>query len=233
MKKLISNGISNAKTKKNFLETHILYLAPHKQNSKNINICPNASESCIEACLYTAGRGAFNSIQNARKARTEMYINNRQEFCNKIASELILLDKKAKRIGGKIAVRLNGTSDLDFISILKNRTNLDLLNDLTNLVFYDYTKIIGKVLKYAGTPYKLTFSRTEKNEKECLTALENNTPVAVVFHHRIILPKKYFGKKVLDGDEADDLMLNSGAVILGLKAKGRAKKDTSGFVVTI
>jgi hypothetical protein len=231
MKKLISNGATNAKTKKNFLETHILYLSPYTQNSKGINLCPNATQSCILACLFTAGRGAFNSIQEARKNRTEFYLNNRQQFCEQIANELILLNKKAEKKGGKIAVRLNGTSDLDFIAIIKNRTGLDILNDLTNLVFYDYTKIIGKILKYKGTNYKLTFSRTETNESDCLIALSNGAPVAVVFDHKKDLPTNYLGTNVVDGDEADDLMLESGSIILGLKAKGRAKKDLLGFVV--
>lgn len=231
MKKLISKGTTNAKTAKNFLETHILYLSPYTQNSKGVNLCPNATQSCILACLFTAGRGAFNSIQEARKNRTEFYLNNRQQFCEQIAKELILLNKKAEKNGSKIAVRLNGTSDLDFIAIIKNRTGLDILNDLTNLVFYDYTKIIGKVLKYKGTNYKLTFSRTETNEADCLTALKNGSPVAVVFDHKNDLPNTYLGTAVIDGDEADDLMLKSGSVILGLKAKGRAKKDLLGFVV--
>jgi hypothetical protein len=231
MKKLISKGTTNAKTAKNFLETHILYLSPYTQNSKGINLCPNATQSCILACLFTAGRGAFNSIQEARKNRTELYLNNRQQFCEQIAKELILLNKKAEKNGSKIAVRLNGTSDLDFIAIIKNRTGLDILNDLKNLVFYDYTKIIGKVLKYKGTNYKLTFSRTEENEADCLTALKNGSPVAVVFDHKKDLPSNYLGTAVIDGDEADDLMLESGSIILGLKAKGRAKKDVLGFVV--
>jgi hypothetical protein len=231
MKKLISKGSTNAKTKKNILETHILYLSPYNQNSKGINLCPNATESCILACLFTAGRGAFNSIQEARKNRTEMYLNNRQEFCEQIAKELRLLNKKAEKKGGKIAVRLNGTSDLDLISIVNNRLKMDILNDFPNLEFYDYTKILGKVLKYKGSRYNLTFSRTETNENEAFTALLMGVNVAVVFDHKKDLPANYLGTQVIDGDASDDLMLNVSGKILGLKAKGRAKKDTLGFVV--
>jgi hypothetical protein len=231
MKKLISNGGTNAKTKKNFLETHILYMSPYTQNSKGVNLCPNATQSCILACLFTAGRGAFNSIQEARKNRTEMYLNNRQEFCEQIAKELRLLNKKAEKKGGKIAVRLNGTSDLDLISIVNNRVGIDILNDFPNLEFYDYTKILGKVLKYKGSRYTLTFSRTESNEDDAFRALLSGTNVAVVFDHKKPMPNSYLGSKVVDGDEADDLMLNLEGVVLGLKAKGKAKKDTFGFVV--
>jgi hypothetical protein len=231
MKKLISKGDTNAKTSKNFLETHILYLSPYTQNSKGINLCPDATISCIKACLFTAGRGAFNSIQQARINRTEMYLNNRQEFCEQIAKELFLLNKKATKNGKKIAVRLNGTSDLDLIAIVNNRCKIDILNDFPNLEFYDYTKILGKVLKYKGSRYTLTFSRNELNESECLQALENWANVAVVFDHKKEMPKKYLGTSVIDGDNADDLMLVNKGIILGLKAKGQAKKDTYGFVV--
>lgn len=231
MKKLISKGTTNAKTAKNILETHILYMSPYNQNSKGVNLCPNASEGCILGCLFTAGRGAFNSIQQARKNRTELYLNNRQEFCERIFKELQLLDKKAQNKGAKIAVRLNGTSDLDFVGIIKNRLGINILDEFQNLEFYDYTKILGKVEKYAGTRYKLTFSRAEDNEADAIKALKFGVPVSVVFHHKNELPKTYLGTMVIDGDKADDLMLDSGAVILGLKAKGRAKKDLTGFVV--
>jgi hypothetical protein len=231
MKKLLSKGDTNAKTSKNFLETHILYMSPYNQNSKGVNLCPNATQSCILACLFTAGRGAFNSIQEARKNRTELYLNNRQQFCERIAHELRLLNAKATKKGQKIAVRLNGTTDLDLIAVINNRVGIDILKDFTMLEFYDYTKVLGKVKKYAGTSYKLTFSRAETNEAEALEALTYGVPVAVVFDHKNPMPKTYLGRMVIDGDSADDLMLTSGAVILGLKAKGRAKKDTLGFVV--
>lgn len=177
MKTLLSKGTSNAKTAKNILETHILYMSPYTQNSKGINICTKASKGCILGCLFTAGRGAFNSIQEARKNRTELYLNNRAEFCERIFKELQLLNIKAEKKGAKIAVRLNGTSDLDFIGIIKNRLGVDILETFHNLEFYDYTKILGKVEKYAGTRYKLTFSRAEDNESEAKKALMYGVPV--------------------------------------------------------
>ena len=38
--------------------------------------------------------------------------------------------------------------------------------------------------------------------------------------------------KVVDGDKSDLEMLKYNGVILGLKAKGEAKKDATGFVIT-
>jgi hypothetical protein len=229
-RKLLSPGFTNAKTKKNELESFILYLSPADQNSKGINICPAATAECIKLCLNTSGHGAFNSVQRSRIERTEFYLNDRINFINKILNELYSINKKAEKKGEKIAVRLNGTSDLDFIAIIKNRTGIDILEDMPNILFYDYTKLIGKVRKYAGTNYVLTFSRSETNEAECLEALSLGANIAAVFYKT--LPAEYMGRPVLDGDTSDLVMINNRSTILGLKAKGRAKKvKESGFVI--
>ena len=57
----------------------------------------------------------------------------------------------------------------------------------------------------------------------------NGMNVAVVFRKE--LPATYLGRKVINGDETDLRFLDEKNVIVGLKAKGKAKKDTSGFVV--
>ena len=51
--------------------------------------------------------------------------------------------------------------------------------------------------------------------------------VTVVFDK---LPETYMGLPVFDADDTDLRFLDPKGVVLGLKAKGRAKKDTSGFV---
>jgi len=233
--RLLSAGISNAKTKKNELKTFILYLAPYKQNFKGVNICPKASKGCAAACLFTAGRGAFNNVQNARINKTNFYIENKPLFIKKLASEIIRETAKAKKNGEQIAFRLNGTSDVDFVYLLEKYAGLDILDLVYNIskptaVFYDYTKILGKVKKYIDHPnYVLTFSRAEDNEKEALQALEMGANVSAVFSHE--LPTHYKGFKVVDGDSSDLVMLNHSGVILGLRAKGKARKDASGFTI--
>ena len=47
------------------------------------------------------------------------------------------------------------------------------------------------------------------------------------------LPETFLGKKVVDGDTNDLRFLDEKGIVVGLKAKGSAKKDTSGFVVHI
>ena len=233
---LISPGSTNAKTAKNDLLSAILFLAPAEQNSKGINICP-AADTCKLPCLFTAGRGRFSDVQQARIARTELYIRDRQIFADLLLKEISKLYTKAVNIGAKVAVRLNGTSDLDFLAILKNRTGIDVLeaygttleDSAPGLVFYDYTKLIGKVRKYAGTKYTLTFSYQPGNEADCIEALSLGCNVAAVFRKE--LPAAYFGAPVVDGDSSDIVMLEESGKVLGLKAKGPAKKDRSGFVI--
>ena len=234
-KKLLSNGNSNAKTAKNSLKTFILYLSPYNQNSKKINICPRASKGCAAACLFTAGRGSFNSVKNSRINKTEYYLNDKKKFINQLAKEITTKHKTALKKGEKIAFRLNGTSDLDFIYLLKKHASLDI-ETLQNAVFYDYTKILGKVKKYIDHKnYFVTFSRAEDNEAETLEALKIGSNVSAVFNvgKDQPLPKKYKGFNVIDGDKSDIVMIYNKNSILGLRAKGDAKKDKSNFVINL
>ena len=228
-KNLLSKGISNAKTKKNSSDTYILYLAPYKQNSLKINICPKASKGCAAACLFSAGRGKFSNVVKARINKTEYFLRDKNGFINQLAKELIKINNKAILSGSKTLIRLNGTSDLDFIYMLKKYANFDIDN-FSGLHFYDYTKILGKVKKYINNKnYTLTFSRAEDNEAETLQALNLGANVSAVFKSN--LPKNYKGFAVVDGDKSDDIMTETKGIILGLRAKGDAKKDTSGFVI--
>lgn len=227
---LLSKGTSNAKTAKNSLKTFILYLSPYNLNSKGINICPKASKGCAAACLYTAGRGAFSNVQKARQNKTEYYLRDKQGFINNLAFQIMKEYSKAKRTNTKIAFRLNGTSDIDFIYLLQKYASLDIATLQDHAIFYDYSKILGKCKKYLGHPnYVLTFSRAEDNEKETEEAIKLGINVSAVFSDD--LPNTYKGAKVVDGDESDLVMIYNKGVILGLKAKGKAKKDTSGFVI--
>ena len=223
--KLLSEGYSNAKTKKNTRETLILYLSPAKQNSKGINLCPKASMGCLMACLYTAGHGKFTNTQNARMNRTEYYLADRFLFLEQIASEI---NKKAKKTNGELAIRLNGTSDVKLVEMITSMYEI-----ANNVVFYDYTKIptkAGDKVLPSGHRYMVCFSRSEDNEQTALEILQNGGVVSMVFAKE--LPSEYKGFKVIDGDDRDDLMLDcQHSTIIGLKAKGDAKKDKSGFVI--
>lgn len=241
-KNLLSKGTTNAKTAKNTLDTFILYLAPATQNSRGADLCPYRSQGCTAACLFTAGRGKFGSVKDARINRTEYLLSDPKTFLAQLALELKAINKRYQKRGETAAVRLNGTSDRDFVYLLKKRAGLDVLQ-LEALKFYDYTKDPHRVKRYAGSNYILTFSRAEDNEPQALEILQNGGIVSAVFADR--LPQFYKGYEVIDGDQSDDLMIKAAqavnvlkrtrkgqGIILGLKAKGDAKKDASGFVIT-
>lgn len=223
---LLSKGETNAKTAKNELSTLILYLAPLAQNSQGRNLCPKASDGCAAACLFSAGRGTLNLVKRARMNRTEYFLADRLGLLAQAAKEI---NKAAAKVE-TLAVRLNGTSDVRLVEMLTERHDI-----AANVVFYDYTKILSKAVKYARQPlpsghrYVVTFSRSEKNEAEALEALKAGANVAAVFLGD--LPPTWGGAPVVDGDASDVVMLETSGAVLGLKAKGKAKKDTTGFVI--
>jgi hypothetical protein len=228
VQKLLSDGSTNAKTTKNSIKTFILYLTPGQVGNKNM--CPMASKGCLSACLYTAGRGAFSNVQKARLKKTEFFIANKVKFILQLSNEIMKQYVKAKKGGYKIAFRLNGTSDIDFIFMLQKYANLDINSLSDYATFYDYTKILTKAIRYKDHKnYTVTFSRSESNHTETDEAIKLGINVAAVFNGG--LPQKYKGAIVIDGDQSDLMMLYNKGVILGLKAKGKARKDTSGFVI--
>jgi hypothetical protein len=229
IKKLLSDGTSNAKTKKNSRPTKILYLHPSKIEGKEM--CPFASEGCRMSCLNTAGLGGvYPSIQEARINKTRYYVTNKMAFYDQLQKEI---NNFAKRHAGEVAIRLNGTSDQPFVETL---IVAQMRQIAPNVIFYDYTKNPKKAgvrLLPSGHKYIVTFSHSEKDDSlnNTLNVLNNGGIAAVVFNK---LPNEWNGYNVVDGDASDDLMIDlKPGTIIGLKAKGKAKKDKSGFVVQL
>jgi hypothetical protein len=231
IKNLLSSGYSNAKTKKNSSKTFILYLAPYTQNKLGFNLCPKASAGCSASCLFTAGRGKFSNVQSARINKANYFLEERENFINQLASEILKQYAKAKRERYKVLFRLNGTTDIDFISLLQRYASLDITTLKDYAHFYDYTKVIKYIQRHNDKPnVTYTFSRSEVNNSELPLALTLGANISVVF--KGYLPKTHWGIEVIDGDAGDDVMIKHQGKVLGLLAKGDAKKDNSGFVVT-
>jgi len=227
VKNLLSQGSTNAKTAKNEIETFILYLAPSDIIGTH-NLCPFASEGCRKACLYSAGRGAFSNVQQSRINKTKFWAHDREAFYIQLANEILAIHSKTVN---QVAIRLNGTSDVDHLGLIFRYTGINFLSaEYSNILFYDYTKSIKQIEKYKGTNYKLTFSLSETNQTEAIKVLLDGGNIAAVFSGE--LPQSYKGFKVIDGDKTDLRYFDPSNVIVGLKAKGQAKKDTSGFVIT-
>lgn len=225
---------TNAKTvkgqKKGYL-TAILYLAPAFE-SQAINVCAHASAGCKAACLYSAGRGRMPSVYEARIQKTLEFAANPRAFVEQLAKDVKKAITKAKNKKMIPCVRLNGTSDLPWEN-MGGEEKESLMARFPNVQFYDYTKNAKRAIAFAlgkmPKNYHLTFSKSECNGSDCIKVLKAGGNVAVVFSGK--LPSSYLGFPVVDGDESDLRFLDGQGVVVGLKAKGDAKKDESGFVV--
>lgn len=226
---------SNAKTVKGdnggeYL-TAIMYLTPWK--SAGINVCPMAEEAaCIDGCLNTAGRGQMSSVAKGRARKTEWFARDRQGFMRQLVKDILAFAKYCDGKGVQACVRLNGTSDIRWETIKIDGTNGQTLFDIFPTVqFYDYTKIANRKVP---ANYHLTFSYSAANPryaKQVEIALSRGMNMAVVFRKKESIPTSFMGLPTIDGDRDDLRFLDAANSIVALYAKGKAKHDTTGFVV--
>lgn len=223
-------GTASAKTikgqKLNFL-TAILYLKPDH------HICAMAKlAGCLIPCLQSAGRGAFNTIQRQRLAKTDYFKEHQTAFMLSMCADIWSMHRKALRMGFTLLVRPNGTSDIPWenIVVIDGKNIFQLFPDVQ---FYDYTKHPSRNLqgKTSGN-YDLTYSYSgitpiQITHKGLLNP--NNSRVAVVFKNREDIPATFRGWNVIDGDNTDVRHIEPRTVVVGLYAKGKAKRDISGF----
>ena len=238
--RLLSTG--NPKTLKGMdagFNTYILHLAP--ADVSGFEVCPKRTAGCTAACLNLAGRGGMfkkgevtNVIQEARKRKTVQFKTDRASFMQDLVADIELAIKQSKRLGLTPVFRLNGTSDLSWekYSVARNGTLFsNIFEAFSEVQFYDYTKFLGR--RVAGIAnYTLTFSAADGNESDVYRAISEGYNIAVVFGIKKTqpMPESYLGLPVFNGDDSDLRFLDPKGVVVGLYAKGKAKKDTTGFV---
>ena len=205
----------------------ILHLAPADLSGKNT--CPKATAGCKAACLNTAGRGGMfkrgettNAIQKARIRKTVQYFFDRETFLADLEADIRKGIKFAEKQGLTPVFRLNGTSDLAV-------EKWGIIEKFPTVQFYDYTKVLGRKVSHLKN-YHLTFSAADGNDADVAKAIAQGMNVAAVFDE---VPAMHMGRPVINADETDLRFLDPKGVIAGLKAKGRAKKDYSGFVIRL
>ena len=209
--------------------TGILYLAP--ANTTKYNTCSMAHKAqCAQACLYSAGRGAFNNVQQSRIDKTLYFYESRAEFMATLFKNIRALVKKAESKGLKPLVRLNGTSDIRWENI-PFESNANIFEAFPDVQFYDYTKDANR--KDLPVNYDLTFSYSgvESFAPYVEKAQSKGLRMAVVFRKIENIPLTFKGITVVSGDNSDVRHLDDQGVIVGLYAKGAAKRDNTGFVV--
>jgi hypothetical protein len=221
MKLLTTANYKTVKGEKLGYLTGILYLAPAKISG--YEVCPARSAGCTTACLYTAGMGAFSNVQQARIKKTKQFFEDRDNFLMQLRRDITALVRKAKKTNMTPAIRLNGTSDIEWV-------RFGIMEEFPDVQFYDYTKVLGRLSHLRPANYHITFSRSESNQADVETALNLGFNVAAVFNK---LPETYLGRPVINGDETDVRFADAKGVIVGLTAKGKAKKDLNNFVIKV
>jgi hypothetical protein len=214
---------SNAKTVKGQalgFYTAILYLSP--ADISGVNLCAMAKlAGCEQACLASAGRGAFRSVFMARLRKTLFFLQYQSEFIALLHKEI---PKLVRKYGAQLLIRLNGTSDIRW-------ELFGIPQAYPGVQFYDYTKIPNR--KGIPANYDLTFSGSGVDEFKPIIfkAKSQGMRIAMVFRTRESIPSSFDGMTVVDGDNSDIRHLDPQGVIVGLYAKGKAKTDRSGFVI--
>jgi len=216
-------------TKMGYL-SFILHLAPADLSGKET--CPKRTAGCTAACLNTAGRGGMfkrgettNMIQKARIRKTNYFFNDRRAFMMDLVEDISKAIKFAERKGLTPVFRLNGTSDLSWEKYeCYDVGAANIFEAFPNVQFYDYTKVLGRKVKHIPN-YHLTFSKADGNDADVAEALMQGMSVVAVYDK---IPEG-----VPSADETDLRFLDPKGIMLGLKAKGRAKKDYSGFVIRL
>lgn len=218
------------KGKKQGYNTGIMYLVPDD------SICPGSVRAgCQVPCLVSAGLpGVFKSIGIARANKTALFKNDLGLFFALLIKDI---ERAYRKHGETLVIRLNGTSDIqfeDYQLIVKGGRKTNIMSMFPGIQFYDYTKLPNRFEKGLPPNYHLTLSYSGANtayaNSVMTAAYQHGASVAVVFRDSN-LPATWKGLPVINGDDTDLRFLDTPGVIVGLKAKGKAKQDQSGFVV--
>ena len=188
-------------------------------------ICPASKiAGCFDDCLKSAGRGVFKNVIEARKAKTDWWHSDRDGFLDQLRKDLHAFQRKAERAGKQPVVRLNVISDIAW-------EDYGIPQSFPAIRFYDYTKRSDRFIQVLPDNYYLTFSYSgeARYQKHVELARQHGANIAVVFSGG--LPSRFMNRKVIDGDEHDIRIDDDRGIIIGLRAKGRAKKSQSNFVV--
>ena len=172
-------------------------------------------------------------VYDARAYRSGLFYDDRQAFGTKLMEETQGNVRRNEKKDLRTAQRMNGTTDYAWEHIKFD--GVTIIIRFPEIQFYDYTKSLKRAKQHGNgelpSNYHLTFSRSETTPDETVIELvTSGQNVAVVFD---VVPTEWLGLKVIDGDEHDLRFIDPVGVIVGLKAKGKAKKDQTGFVVRL
>lgn len=217
----------------------IHYMAP--ASLSGFNLCPKASEACKALCLgWHSGQAGMvahdddkNSVRLSRLAKAKRFMKERKAYMRDVVRSIELGIKKANKLGMKLCVRMNGSTDIAWEGIACERAGVsyrNLMLAFPDIQFVDYTKIAARLERKLPSNYYLILSRHEANNSDVVRIVSSGLGNAAVVFASV--PDTWQGLTVIDGDKHDLRHLDPTGVIVGLTPKGsKAKRDISGFVV--
>jgi len=150
------NVNSSTKTSKGIklkINTAILYMQPADKVATK-TLCAGADLfGCKPDCLISSGQLGMTQAQKAVTKRTLCYLLEPTRFADTLRAEIFL---HSANYGDTLAVRLNGTTDIDFSNFIET---------MPSIRFYDYTKVYFRVKSNKLDNYDLTFSGSANNTK--------------------------------------------------------------------
>ena len=204
----------------------VLYLSPNIKAGYGINTCPWAG-SCVVSCLTYSGRLGIHHPNQALK--TQALYAYPKRFLQQIINEIEIESVRARQAGDILYVRLNGTSDIKWESLLCFEKMVQDFNGLGG--FYDYTKAPAKARSLSDN-YHLTYSIDEQNVSlsRAMDYRAIGQPIAVVGSKKDVaeLLSKDIG--LIDGDNNDMRFFDSGVVLLSQKNLIKGSYPNNGLV---
>lgn len=228
---ILSSSAKVSKSRSKGYLTRVCYLS-------SALYCTHSTPGCRSVCLgFTSGRMGTPEATMARDRRSALYAVDTKAFLDLLREDLHKLCYDAETEGLKPACRLNGTSDIPYEVL-----HPEILEEWSDRVtFYDYSRVPSRVKRYVEATvndptmwpwnYSLCLSASESNHEHVESVLEMGGTVSIVFWPD--LPRKWNGWEVIDGDRDDLRHLDPRPCVVGLRAKGIARNDLSGFVVQL
>lgn len=215
------------------LEQIVLYMLPHRLNGI-VNVCRWSTKGCRAVCLHTSGRLGLPPADRAKLARTLMFARHPESFMVLVLDEIERHRKRCAAKGRTLVVRLNGTSDIPYEQLLP-----EMFWYFEDVLFQDYTKDgangRGFERDVSWIPnYYTVLSATENTPDSVFATHVGNVVVPVHVRRGAPLPKRFAGRRVIDGDEHDLRLIDKqGKFAVLVRAKGDGVGDVSGFVRSV
>lgn len=146
---LLTPGDSSTKIEKSnkFQQDYynvIQYLAPATM-AGGTNLCPSHTPGCYgvkgENCI--AGSGQLLLKPDVLIGRTKFFLQEPALYLERLLAEIDHFQRNVKKRGLKLALRLNGTSD---IAWERMPGFCELFGRFPDVLFYDYTKVMNRVI---------------------------------------------------------------------------------------